>query len=143
MKSLVSWAFLPAWKLVSRRRMLALPILFLLTAVAVSAAIALNAHPPNPFFDPSIGTNGQACVTCHEPQTGITITPPFIREKFEESDGTSAVRVAGQKGYNCAAASRSLSNFPSLSLNCAAPDSVRWRRSANISSPAIQRLASM
>jgi hypothetical protein len=43
-KSLVSWAFLPAWKLVSRRRMLALPILFLLTAVAVSAAIALNAQ---------------------------------------------------------------------------------------------------
>jgi cytochrome c peroxidase len=107
MKRLVSRAFLPAWKLVSRRRMLALPILFLLTAVAVSAAIALfrvysddtgrmqtsSSNPTtlnatNPFFDPSIGTNGQACVTCHEPQTGITITPPFIREKFEESNGT-------------------------------------------------------
>jgi len=107
MKRLVSWAFSPAWKLVSRKRMLALPILFLLTAVAVSAAIALfkiyrddtgkvqtqssspsTLNATNPFFDPSIGTNGQACVTCHEPQTGITITPPFIREKFDESDGT-------------------------------------------------------
>ena len=43
----------------------------------------LNAS--NPFFDPSIGTNGQACVTCHEPSTGITITVPFIDAAFKRS----------------------------------------------------------
>jgi cytochrome c peroxidase len=42
----------------------------------------------NPFFDPSIGTNGQACVTCHEPFTGITITVPFINQQFVSSGGT-------------------------------------------------------
>lgn len=42
----------------------------------------------NPFFDPSIGANGQACVTCHEPSLGITITVPFINQAFNASDGT-------------------------------------------------------
>ena len=42
----------------------------------------------NPFFDPSIGINGQACVTCHEPFTGITITVPFINQQFNASGGT-------------------------------------------------------
>jgi cytochrome c peroxidase len=107
MKRLVSWACSPAWKLLSRRRMLAVPILFLLTAAAVFAGISLfkvyidntgtvltaSSNPTtlnatNPFFDPSIGTNGQACVTCHEPQTGITITPPKIQEAFDGTGGT-------------------------------------------------------
>lgn len=35
------------------------------------------------------------------------------------------LRGGSLEGYNWAAASRSLSSFPSLSLNCAAPDSVR------------------
>jgi hypothetical protein len=42
----------------------------------------------NPFFDPKIGINGQACVTCHEPFTGITITVPFINQTFAASGGT-------------------------------------------------------
>jgi cytochrome c peroxidase len=42
----------------------------------------------NPFFDPSIGTNGQACVTCHGPDVGITITVPFINKAFTATGGT-------------------------------------------------------
>jgi cytochrome c peroxidase len=42
----------------------------------------------NPFFDPSIGTNGQACVTCHGSQVGITITVPFINQAFNATGGT-------------------------------------------------------
>jgi cytochrome c peroxidase len=42
----------------------------------------------NPFFDPSIGTNGQACVTCHGSQVGITITVPFINQAFSATGGT-------------------------------------------------------
>jgi cytochrome c peroxidase len=42
----------------------------------------------NPYFDPSIGKNGQACVTCHEPFTGITITVPNINQAFNASHGT-------------------------------------------------------
>jgi cytochrome c peroxidase len=42
----------------------------------------------NPFFDASIGTNGQACVTCHQPSQGITITVPFIQGQFATTGGT-------------------------------------------------------
>jgi cytochrome c peroxidase len=41
----------------------------------------------NPFFDPNLGTNGQACVTCHQPAQGFTITVPFIRNAFQASGG--------------------------------------------------------
>src|SRR5262245_51129544 len=39
------------------------------------------------FFDPSLGTNGQACDTCHEPDQGFTISVPFIRDAFDASSG--------------------------------------------------------
>ncbi len=35
----------------------------------------------NPFFKP-LGTNGRACVTCHDPSAGWTITPVHIRARF-------------------------------------------------------------
>src|SRR5262245_60090794 len=41
----------------------------------------------SPFFDAGLGTNGQACSTCHEPGQGFTITLPFIRNAFETSSG--------------------------------------------------------
>jgi len=43
--------------------------------------------PDNPFFQ-SLGTNGRSCHTCHEPQTGMTLTPERARLRFEESQGT-------------------------------------------------------
>jgi cytochrome c peroxidase len=43
--------------------------------------------PDNPFFQ-SLGTNGRSCHTCHEPQTGMTLTPERVRLRFEESQGT-------------------------------------------------------
>src|SRR5262245_26485479 len=41
----------------------------------------------NAFFDPGLGTNGQACDTCHEPGQGFTISVPFIRDTFDASSG--------------------------------------------------------
>ncbi|HLK90841.1 MAG TPA: hypothetical protein VKZ18_13165 [Polyangia bacterium] len=41
----------------------------------------------NPFFQ-SLGTNGRACVTCHEPTAGMTITPPQIQALFNSTGGT-------------------------------------------------------
>jgi hypothetical protein len=43
--------------------------------------------PDNPFFQ-SLGTNGRSCHTCHEPETGMTLTPARARLRFEESKGT-------------------------------------------------------
>lgn len=40
----------------------------------------------NPFFL-SLGSNGRACVTCHEPSLGWTITPEFIQARFEATEG--------------------------------------------------------
>ena len=43
--------------------------------------------PSNPFFQ-SLGTNGRSCHTCHEPETGMTLTPERIRLRFLVSRGT-------------------------------------------------------
>src|SRR4029077_13503722 len=40
------------------------------------------------FFDPDLGTNGQACVTCHEPAQGFTLHVDDIEEAFSESAGS-------------------------------------------------------
>jgi cytochrome c peroxidase len=45
------------------------------------------ANPNNSFFDPSLGTNGQACVTCHQPSQGFSVTPEFIRLRFATTQG--------------------------------------------------------
>src|SRR5260370_15904728 len=96
----------------NRRKFCVSPVAAVLTVVLLSAAIAAagiaelfavfqddsgtgltatadsTLNGTNPFFDPSIGTNGQACVTCHEPDTGITITVPFINSRFTATGGT-------------------------------------------------------
>src|SRR5580765_7780094 len=41
----------------------------------------------NPFFQ-SLGTNGRACVTCHQPSAAMTITPPQIQAVFNATQGT-------------------------------------------------------
>jgi cytochrome c peroxidase len=42
--------------------------------------------PDNLFFQ-SLGTNGRSCHTCHEPQTGMSLTPARARLRFEETRG--------------------------------------------------------
>jgi cytochrome c peroxidase len=42
----------------------------------------------NEFFDPNFGTNGQACVTCHQPSDGITIHVATINNAFQATGGT-------------------------------------------------------
>jgi hypothetical protein len=55
-------------------------------------ALTMNASggplndPSNPFFQ-SLGTNGRSCHTCHEPETGMTLTPERARLRFEASSG--------------------------------------------------------
>jgi len=43
--------------------------------------------PSNPFFQ-SLGTNGRSCGTCHEAETGMTLTPDRARLRFLLSAGT-------------------------------------------------------
>jgi hypothetical protein len=43
-----------------------------------------------PFFQ-SLGTNGRACVSCHQPADGWSVTPPHIQARFDASDGTDPI----------------------------------------------------
>jgi cytochrome c peroxidase len=40
----------------------------------------------NPFFK-SLGTNGRACVNCHQPSAAMTITPPQVQAVFNATQG--------------------------------------------------------
>src|SRR5262249_30376147 len=40
----------------------------------------------NAFFQ-NLGTNGRTCFTCHQPQTGWTISAASVRARFDESAG--------------------------------------------------------
>src|SRR5215813_5241826 len=44
----------------------------------------------NPFFQ-SLGTNGRACVNCHQPSAAMTITPPQIQAVFNATNGNDPV----------------------------------------------------
>ena len=44
----------------------------------------------NPFFQ-SLGGNGRACVTCHQPSAGWTVTPENIRARFDATGGTDPI----------------------------------------------------
>jgi hypothetical protein len=44
----------------------------------------------NPFFQ-SLGTNGRACVSCHQPSDGWTVTPERIRARFDATDGMDPI----------------------------------------------------
>jgi hypothetical protein len=44
----------------------------------------------NPFFQ-SLGTNGRACVSCHQPDEGWTVTPPQIQVRFDATDGLDPI----------------------------------------------------
>jgi cytochrome c peroxidase len=57
------------------------------TGAVQSATADQSLGGSSPFFDAGLGTNGQACSTCHEPGQGFTITLPFIRNAFETSSG--------------------------------------------------------
>jgi cytochrome c peroxidase len=56
-------------------------------------------NPNNPFFK-SLGSNGRACVTCHQASEGWSITPEMIRARFEASDGLDPV-FRTNDGSNC------------------------------------------
>jgi len=44
----------------------------------------------NPFFQ-SLGTNGRACVTCHEPRSAWSVSAASIQERFYASGGADPI----------------------------------------------------
>jgi len=58
----------------------------------------LNADGPvttkgHPFFEP-IGANGRACVTCHQPSNGMSLSVETIRERWRATNGKDPLFAA-------------------------------------------------
>lgn len=51
------------------------------------------------FFEP-IGTNGRACVTCHQPKDGMSVSVASIKERWAATGGTDPI-FAAVDGSNC------------------------------------------
>src|SRR5688572_7594971 len=61
-----------------------------------SGALDPKGHP---FFEP-IGTNGRACVTCHQPADGMSLSVRTVRERWEATAGKDPL-FAAVDGMNC------------------------------------------
>lgn len=72
------------------------------TGVLSSFSTSGSIDTSNPFFQ-SLGTNGRSCSSCHQPNDAWTITPPDLRERFEESNGKDPV-FRPVDGANCPSA---------------------------------------
>ena len=64
----------------------------------------LNASGPyetkgHPFFEP-IGTNGRACVTCHQPSDAMSLSVKSVRERWTATGGRDPL-FAAVDGMNC------------------------------------------
>src|SRR5689334_20115117 len=61
-----------------------------------SGGIDTKGHP---FFEP-IGSNGRACVTCHQPADGMSLSLRSIRERWQTTAGRDPL-FAAVDGMNC------------------------------------------
>lgn len=59
-------------------------------------AVTMKDHP---FFTP-LGTNGRACVTCHQPSSGMGLSVATIRRRWQETQGKDPL-FAAVDGSNC------------------------------------------
>lgn len=53
----------------------------------------------HPFFEP-IGTNGRACVTCHQPADGMSLSAATARQRWDATGGKDPL-FAAIDGSNC------------------------------------------
>lgn len=53
----------------------------------------------NPFFQ-DLGTNGRSCATCHQLSDGMSITPPHIQDRFNQTAGLDPL-FRTNDGSNC------------------------------------------
>jgi hypothetical protein len=62
----------------------------------VGGDVSTSGHP---FFEP-IGTNGRACVTCHQPADAMSLSVRTIRDRWTATDGKDPL-FAAVDGMNC------------------------------------------
>jgi len=69
----------------------------------------------NSFFE-RLGPNGRACVTCHQPSNGMSVSVEGLRKRWEETNGDDAV-FAAVDGSNCPDLPQKAKESHSLLLN--------------------------
>jgi cytochrome c peroxidase len=67
------------------------------------------------FFEP-IGTNGRACVTCHQPSNAMSLSTQIVQERWVETRGKDPV-FAAIDGSNCPNLPQELRSSHSLLLD--------------------------
>src|SRR4030095_7103782 len=80
----------------------------------------LNADGPletkgHPFFE-ALGSNGRACVTCHQPANGMSLSVDAIREQWRTTGGRDPL-FAAIDGSNCPSLPQSEAASHSLVLD--------------------------
>ncbi len=68
----------------------------------------------HPFFTP-LGANGRACVTCHQPANGMSVSPATLQARWEATGGKDPV-FAAVDGSNCPSLRQDLKASHSLLL---------------------------
>jgi len=77
-----------------------------------SGPVEMQAHP---FFTP-LGTNGRACVTCHQPAYGMSFSADAARALWRSTNGKDPL-FAALDGSNCPDQPQDLEKSHSLLLN--------------------------
>ena len=67
-----------------------------LGVIQASGTVETSGHP---FFTP-LGANGRACVNCHQPAYGMSVSAASLRERWLATDGKDPV-FATFDGSNC------------------------------------------
>jgi hypothetical protein len=69
----------------------------------------------HPFFE-AIGTNGRACVTCHQPADGMSLSVRTIRQRWDDTEGKDPL-FAAIDGSNCPSLPQGVESSHSLLLD--------------------------
>ena len=58
--------------------------------INAAGAIEMKGHP---FFEP-LGTNGRACVSCHQPKDAMSVSVESLRQRWLETKGKDPIFAA-------------------------------------------------
>jgi hypothetical protein len=79
---------------------------------SISGPLDTKGHP---FFEP-LGTNGRACITCHQPAAAMSITPAMVKERWRRTAGKDPI-FAAIDGSNCPGLPQDKESSHSLLIN--------------------------
>ena len=83
-----------------------------LTVLNMDGPFATRHHP---FFE-DVGTNGRACITCHQPSSAMGLAVERIRQQYDDTRGHDSV-FAAIDGSNCPSLPQSAKSSHSLLLD--------------------------